>query len=133
MSNDNKLGGLRPPSGGLAQAHPAMQGIRTQPSFANFYSRPVVEGLYYNGKTVTLDGFHFVGCRFDNCRLLVGSTNFELLNCVIDPSTVIQYGPETVKIVHLFNSRNEIIFQNAPSLAPRRNPDGTITINGISP
>jgi hypothetical protein len=95
-----------------------------------FFSRPVVRGLYYNGKALKLDGYKFVGCRFDNCTLVVESPNFELMDCVVDQSTAIQYGVEPIKIIRLFNSRNEWIYANLPAFAPIRNPDGTITIKG---
>jgi hypothetical protein len=137
MSNDGttKPGGLlsQLAAGGIS---PAGQGLRSASpppppnALAQLFGRPVVQGLYYNGKQVALDGYQFVGCRFDNCTLLVSSSNFELINCVIDEATVIQYGPEPMKIVHLFNSRSDWMYASAPALAPRRNADGTITING---
>jgi hypothetical protein len=153
MSNDdsNKPGGLLSHLAGggpLGMQAPA-QGLRTPPpplpppnlglrapppppgALGQIFGRPTVQGLYYNGKMVALDGYQFVGCRFDNCTLMVASPNFELINCVIDPSTVIQYGMETVKIVRLFNSRSEWMYASAPGLAPRRNADGTITIDGM--
>ena len=37
----------------------------------NFFDRPEVKGLYYNGQRLVLDGYSFIGCRFDNCTLLV--------------------------------------------------------------
>lgn len=96
--------------------------------FKTFFARPTVKGLYYNGRSVTLDGYRFEGCRFDNCTLVVLSTNFELIDCVIDPTTSIQYSNDTAKIVKLFNSRHEWAYAQIPGLAPRRNSDGTITI-----
>ena len=137
MSNDgNKLTGLwAAAAGGVSQVPPppASLGLRVPPppnALSQLFGRPSVQGLYYNGKTIPLDGYQFVGCRFDNCTLVVMSTNFELINCVIDPVTVIEYGIETLKIVHLFNSRSEWAYASAPGLAPRKNADGTITIDG---
>lgn len=117
------------PGGILSTDHPLNQGLRTLNDLAR---RPTVQGLYYNGKEVMLDGYTFVGCRFDNCTLSVSSTNIQLINCVIGESTVIQYGPETIKIVQLFNSRINWVYERAPQLAPRKNADGTITIDGTA-
>jgi hypothetical protein len=135
MSKDNPRTPSSPRApaftGGITAANPSGQGLRSTPDFSSLFARPTVQGLYYNGKTVPLDGYRFVGCRFDNCTLLVISTSFELINCVIDPETVIQYGMETIKIIHLFNSRDEAMYTAAPALAPLKNPDGTITISGL--
>lgn len=135
MNNDSskKPGPLLPSwAGGLSQAQQPPSPYPPYPSggLSQFFSRPVVEGLYYNGKIIQLDGFRWVGCRFDGCTLLVNTPNFELINCVIDPSTMIRYGNETMKIVRLYNSRNDWVSANWPHLAPTRNPDGTITISG---
>src|ERR1043166_4134699 len=68
---------------------------------------PEVNGLYYRGKILVLDGYRFTNCRFDNCTLQVSTTNFSLVHCVIDDLTTIQYGGDTLKLVKLFNSRFE--------------------------
>jgi hypothetical protein len=91
--------------------------------------RPEVKGAWFNAKEFKIDGYKFTGCRFDNCKLHVSSVNFEFENCFIDPHTAIIYNGEIVKIIRLFNSRNSWIYQAAPSFAPVRNPDGTITIS----
>jgi hypothetical protein len=94
------------------------------------YGRPEAKGLYYNGKTIKLDGYNFSGCRFDNCVLEVTSMNFNLTRCVIDSSTTISYGNTVLKVVQLFNSRYEWAYQNfPPQFVPQRHADGTITIS----
>lgn len=89
-----------------------------------------VNGLWFNQKNFSIDGYRFVGCRFDGCTLHVATTNFELINCHIDDRTVIGYGPETIKIVKLYNSRNAYALSNLGPFSPDRNPDGTISIKG---
>ena len=95
-----------------------------------YLKRPVAEGLYYSRKIINLDGFKFVGCRFDNCKLVVSSLNFEIENCVVDPSTVVEFAGETVKIIRLFNVHNEWTYAAQNMFGPTRNADGTLTING---
>jgi hypothetical protein len=141
MSNDGSGNKLRELLAAKTEekARAATRGVKMVPSqpqnsplsaLAQLLGRPVVQGLYYNGKVVQLDGYNFVGCRFDNCKLLVRSTNFEVSNCVIDPSTVIEYGAEPMKIMRLFNLRNERAYANTPAFAPRKNADGSISIDG---
>lgn len=109
--------------------HPAQQGLS---SLANMlYGRPQVNGMYFNGKAIRLDGYDFHGCRFDNCTLEVNSTNFSIVSCVIDSSTAISYGVEAVKLVKLFNSKGPYN-QLPPGFIPKRNLDGSITISGKS-
>ena len=91
---------------------------------------PEINSAWFNGKEVNLDGFRFVGCRFDNCKLIISSTNFELENCFIDQSSQIVYGGDIVKPIRLFNSRYDWVYQHMPFFAPTKNIDGTITIKG---
>ncbi len=90
--------------------------------------RPELRCVYFNAREFKIDGYKFVGCRFDKCKLHVTSANFEIENCIIDASTTILYGGEIVKIIRLFNSRAQWVYQQAPHFAPTLNADGTITI-----
>jgi hypothetical protein len=91
--------------------------------------RPVVKGLYYNGKQVTLDGYQFIECRFDNCVLIVNGTNFEIHRCVIDKSTTIEFGTEAGKIIRLYNTAKDGFLGQNP-FDPLRYDDGSVTIHG---
>lgn len=90
-----------------------------------------VHGLWFNNKSLMLDGYRFIGCRFDSCSLHINTTNFELINCHIDDRTVITYGANTLKVVKLYNSRNQYAYQNLDVFAPEKNLDNTITIRGL--
>lgn len=101
-------------------------------SFADilYSARPEAKNLYYRNQTIKLDGYSFIGCRFDGCQLEVSSSNFDIINCVIDQSTVINYGNSVVKVIQLFNSRFDWAYSHFHSyFTPRKNPDGTITIS----
>lgn len=89
---------------------------------------PEVKALRFNGKTVVLDGYRFVGCRFDNCTLVVNSVHFELRNCFIDHTNTIVWQGDLVKAIQLFSFSNPGFDGRVPGLAPVRNEDGTITI-----
>ncbi|MEQ4627640.1 hypothetical protein [Providencia manganoxydans] len=91
-----------------------------------------VNGLWYNQKSLHLDGYRFVGCRFDFCNLTISTTRFELIDCYIDGATLTYYSDEVLKVIKLFNSRNQTMYDRAPFFAPIKNNDGTITITGKS-
>lgn len=118
----------------LTGAALASLGVDTQTPFPNalagLMGMPLVRDLWFNAKVVQLDGYKFIGCRFDSCRLMVNSPNFELHNCHIDEHTVVQWGPQLLKVIKLFNLRNQLVAHTYPQFAPLRNPDGTISIFG---
>lgn len=97
---------------------------------ASLWIRPEVRGLYYSGKVLKLDGYRFVECRFDNCILEVNSENFELVQCVLDASTRIQYSTNVTKLIKLFLGRYHWAAQYFPAyFIPTKNPDGSETIS----
>lgn len=87
-----------------------------------------VKEVWYNKKHVTLDGFRFVGCRFDSCMLHINSTHFEIHNCFVDETTTVSYRGDIIKILRLFNRRFSWVYEQKPGFAPVKNDDDTITI-----
>lgn len=126
MSNDK----TRPDTlaNGILGSAISLPSSAQSPGLASFWARPVVNGLYYNGKEIQLDGYKFVGCRFDKCLLKVNSDNFELINCVIDQSTQIQYSRNVAKVLKLFLGRFSWSWTWFPLFVPAKNPDGSETI-----
>ena len=96
-----------------------------------FARRIKIENLWYNKKTVPLDGYHFLHCRFDNCQLSLNTSNFEMTHCLIDASSVVLFGGEIVSVLKLFNRSNPQADQFVPGLVPTRYDDGTITITSL--
>lgn len=90
--------------------------------------RAQVRDVWYNQKTVTLDGYDFHHCRFDGCKLSISSTNFALDRCFIDESTVVYYGDEVMRVMKLFNSRFKWAYDAMPAFVPQRHEDGTVSI-----
>lgn len=112
---------------GLPESAPKSPGLGL--GLSDLFRRVPVNSLYYKGKTVVLDGYRFTGCRFDNCVLKVSSTNFELIDCVIDPSTGVEYGGGLQKVIQLFTSRYAWAPETLPaSFYPQTKPDGTQSI-----
>ena len=87
-----------------------------------------VNDVWFNDRAVSLDGYNFQSCRFDNCKLHIASANFEMHKCFVDDNTVIFYHGEMVKILRLFNCRYHWIYQKLPYFAPVRHENGTISI-----
>lgn len=90
--------------------------------------RPDLRHVWYNGQTFSLDGYNFWNCRFDNCHLHVSSPHFEMHRCFLDEHTTFNYGGDVVKIIRLFNSRYQWVYDRLPFFAPYRHEDGTISI-----
>lgn len=89
---------------------------------------PELRNVWYNNQDIKIDGWHFISCRMDNCRLYVSSGNFIFENCFIDENTVIHYQNDAIKIIQLINRANPWMRENHPNFAARVNLDGTITI-----
>lgn len=88
---------------------------------------PVVKGGYFRGQPIYLDGYRFEGCRFDNCHIFINTTNFELDHCIVDPSSMVIFGEDLIKVIKFFNREAEWT-QQYPNWGPQKNPDGTISI-----
>jgi hypothetical protein len=98
---------------------------------AELAAQPIVTSVYYNKKTLTLDGYTFRECRFDGCTLILHSPNFVLDHCVIDQTCVLNFGDQLGKVLQLFGTRYPSWWDNYfPGLVPTRNADGTISIGG---
>ena len=97
-------------------------------SLRNLVQNTQVTEVWFNNKNVTLDGFTFVGCRFDNCTLYISSVHFEMHRCFLDSSNTIYYSSGTAKLIRLFNSRYSWTYEQIPMFAPVKHEDGTITI-----
>ena len=95
---------------------------------ASLFQRPEVTGLYYNGTKVVLDGYTFNRCRFDNCTLEISTLNFSLVHCIIDNTTVIEYGAEVAKLIKLFNARFPWAYSSLPLFVPQKHADGTMSV-----
>lgn len=92
---------------------------------------PVVRNQWFNNQEITIDGWHFISCRFDNCQIYVGSPKFKLENCFIDEKSQLIINNEASNIVRLFHLRNKFMIDNHPFYAPRFNADGTFSIGSI--
>ncbi|WP_415760281.1 hypothetical protein [Pseudomonas sp. LT1P18] len=89
---------------------------------------PYVNGLWYNGKTIKIDGWVFESCRFDNCTLIVTTPHFSLINCYLDITNTIMYQGSILSIIKLYNLRSTAAVP--PDFSAIRNPDGTVTVGG---
>lgn len=96
------------------------------------YAPPEVRSLYFRDQTVSLDGYKFIGCRFDKCTLTAVTTQFELDHCIIDGSCTFLMGEDLMRVMRLYN-RNATWIKDYPSWGPDQNADGTVSILGWRP
>lgn len=89
---------------------------------------PIVRNQWFNNQEVTLDGWHFVSCRFDNCKIRICSAKFKMENCFIDEKTLVVINDEASNIVRMFHLRNKYMAENYPFYAPQHNEDGTFSV-----
>jgi len=82
---------------------------------------------YFLNQTVYIDDYTFVKCRFDKCHLVTFKGTFKFNHCIIDPSTIIQYGGESLKIATLFNETT-LKSELYPNFKARINEDGTFSL-----
>lgn len=126
MTADNKLvEALRK----LGPTSPEMAEKPAPPTYG-FPHRPVINSAWFNGKTIYLDGYRFVGCRFDKCTIHVNSPNIELIRCVIDPTSTLVWGDRVSNAMRLYLSRfpwASTTYFNEHFL-PIQHPDGSITV-----
>lgn len=87
---------------------------------------PKVEGLWFNQKVVKLDGWHFEGCRFDSCRLIIETPYFIVKNCYIDESNSIEVAGSLINAVRFLNIKPHAA--GHPVYGPVKNLDGTVSI-----
>jgi len=105
-----------------------MSNTNHESSLANLFLKPKVSNIWYHQKEVNLDGYTFESCRFDDCTLIIETSNFELVNCFIGQGTSFRFGSEISNPIRVFNLYNDNVYENNPFFAPIKNPDGTITI-----
>lgn len=115
---------------GLLTAPQAPQGGSDNNALARMLAGalPEVRQMWFNQRRLIIDGYHFVGCRFDGCTLVASTTNFVLQGCMLDSSTSIEIGGNLLKVVQLYNVRPPSVFGPQPPFVPIRHPDGTISI-----
>ncbi|OIQ85415.1 hypothetical protein GALL_327510 [mine drainage metagenome] len=97
--------------------------------FLTVFSRPEIRDICYSNQKLVLDGYTYIGCRFDHCTLDASSFNYDLIGCVIDPTTVISYGAPVSNIIQLFDIYYPWANQHLPAFfVPLQNRDGSILL-----
>ncbi|GGG90166.1 hypothetical protein [Paenibacillus radicis (ex Gao et al. 2016)] len=41
----------------------------------------VIENEHFSNETIAFDGFHFIGCTFTNCVIIITTLNFDFNRC----------------------------------------------------
>lgn len=89
------------------------------------------EGLWFTDREITLDGYEFVECRFDNCKLRVANAQYvNLQRCFISDDTNFIFGHSALSAIRLFNLKTNWYYYyiNAPYWVPAKDEKGRITL-----
>ena len=87
-----------------------------------------VEGKWFNRQKVSLDGYEFVGCRFDGCTFNTASGTFVFDHCVVENCTV-SFGSEGTKMLRFYNYFLPEEHRIWPQFHPTfHHEDGTVSI-----
>lgn len=89
---------------------------------------PEMKFAYFKDKELTLDGWRLIGCRFENCTLNVSSTYFSIERCFVDDDTIVMWEGDAIKLIQLFNMRNDEVRSASPEFAATKNRDGSFTL-----
>jgi hypothetical protein len=95
-----------------------------------FLSAPVtIENRWYNSQEISLDGFTFIRCRFDNCKFIVGRGAFKFEHCVVAGGSAL-YSEEAGRIVRLYSqpAGQKSDLSRESLLRPVWHEDGTLSI-----
>lgn len=90
--------------------------------------RKEVVGQWFHDASITLDGYTFINCRFDNCHITVSSPHFKLVSCWLDSGSAVFYKGGTPTIIQLFTRDFGLSGKEWEGFVPTRNPNGTITV-----
>ena len=99
-------------------------------ALTNTLAPKTVKGLWFEDRELSLDGYEFVECRFDSCRLHVNNAqNVTLQRCYISKDTHFIYGQSALSAIKLFNLKTDWYYENAAVYVPERDEKGRITLN----
>jgi hypothetical protein len=91
-------------------------------------TRTVVEGRWFSGQTLDLDGYHFKRCRFDNCALSYKTGDFQFTECLLGGASI-SHPAMALPIIRLFMVAFPTLDRLWPPFTPVRHADGTFSVN----
>lgn len=113
----------------MADATTALQLARVRELLTGYQYQ--IEGKWFYQQDLQLDGFAFIRCRFDNCKLTVRRGDFVLDHCALTGNFV-WFNDDALTALRFYN-----IFSNPPQgfpdyIRPQQNADGTISVNKLN-
>lgn len=88
----------------------------------------IYKNQWFFKQDVTLDGYAFENCKFEECRLVVEKGNFRLLNCALS-GCIIFYSGDAQRTIQIFQSNIPPAMRSGgPALLPAVDAHGRITI-----
>jgi len=96
---------------------------------------PPIQGQWFKDQTLYIDGYTFVGCRFDRCNLITQWATFTFRSCFISPDCRLYFQGPALKLVRLMmhdlrqkGHLPHVEWTQARDIFPTPNDDGTFTL-----
>ena len=86
-----------------------------------------ISGQWYYQQRLSIDGYRFIGCHFDNCELYMAKGTFALERCKFTGCRFV-FDKEAYNIVQMYNILGTEAWTNFPGLTPILHEDGTYTL-----
>jgi hypothetical protein len=86
-----------------------------------------VSSQYFKDQDIFVDGYRFMNCYLENCRLITNRGTFEFHHCLLTPNSKRLYGEEAQKCLQLYSLDNPTPALHE-KLKPTIHADGTFSI-----
>ena len=80
---------------------------------------------YFENRDIFIDGYRFINCVFQNCRLNILRGTFELHHCSLNSSQRI-WGEDAIKCIQFFTHDTALPVDTV--FRSKLNPDGTFSV-----
>ena len=91
-----------------------------------------VSNAHFKNRTVFVDGYRFINCIFERCKLMAFRGTFEFHSCVLKDLTERYFDDEAIKCIQLYYHSSTFSPKNA-AFAAKTNADGSFSIaSGVS-
>lgn len=105
---------------------------------ATYKNRVRVQGKWFSRSNVSLDGYEFESCRFDNCTIIIETGDFIMRNCFVAENNRVLMAHGARKAVSLLiyrlgqnNAVLKTILSGLEGLHPKIKQDGTISVEDL--
>ena len=88
-----------------------------------------IRGQWYFRQHFYVDGYTFIECRFENCKLISSTANFQFVNCLFSGCGY-YFAGTAQKAIKFYNLPDQSGQRAESLLQPTVGPDGRLSITG---